>query len=52
MVKFKQTWNDIGSWKTLSDLSKKNQKLNLSTNIFNNSRNSNVISDKKNNILK
>ena len=23
MIKFKQTWNDIGSWKTLSDVVKK-----------------------------
>ena len=51
MIKFKQTWNDIGSWKTLSELSKKNQKLNSNTNIFNNSRNSSIVSDKKNNIL-
>ena len=51
MLKFNQKWRDIGSWKTLTELSDQNQKLNSNTTIYNNSLNSNVISDKKNTVL-
>ena len=51
MLKFNQKWRDIGSWKTLIELSDQNQKLNSNTIIYNNSVNSNVISDKKNTIV-
>ena len=51
MVKFRQSWRDLGSWNTLTELSDKNIKLDKKVRIINNSKNSNVISDKRNTIL-
>ena len=51
MKEFKQTWFDLGSWNTLSELSERNIMLDRKVRIINNSKNSNVISDKKNTIL-
>ena len=51
MIKFEEKWTDLGSWLSLSELSKKNVKLNPDAKIINNSSSSFIISDKKNTIL-
>ena len=51
MIKFEETWTDLGSWLSLSELSKKNVKLNPDAKIINNTSSSFIISDKKNTIL-
>ena len=51
MMKFNQSWRDLGSWNSIVDLSEKNTKLSNNVNIFNNSKNSNVITDKRITVL-
>ncbi len=51
MIKFKEKWTDLGSWNSLSKLSKKNVQLNSQAKIINNTKNSFIISDKRNTVL-
>ena len=51
MMKFEQNWTDLGSWNSLMQLSKNDVKLENDTKIYNNSKNSIVVSDRKNTIL-
>ncbi len=51
MMNFNKSWKDIGSWNSLTEISKKNIKLHPQTKIFNNSENSSIISDRKNTVL-
>ena len=51
MMKFAQNWTDLGSWNSLMDLCNNNIKLENDTKIYNNSKNSTVVSDRKNTIL-
>tara|TARA_B100000963_G_scaffold318966_1_gene300453 strand:- start:617 stop:2008 length:1392 start_codon:yes stop_codon:yes gene_type:complete len=51
MIKFGQDWTDLGSWNSLMDLSDNNIKLENNSKIYNNSKNSTVVSDRKNTIL-
>lgn len=51
MMKFEQNWADLGSWNSLMELSNNDVKLENDTKIYNNSKNSIVVSDRKNTIL-
>ncbi len=51
VVKFDQSWRDLGSWNALSEVSKKNVNLDPRAKIINNSANSSVLSDRKNTIV-
>ena len=51
MVGFNQEWRDLGSWNSLIELSKNDIKLDPKVKIYNDSKNSRVISDKRNTIL-
>ena len=51
MMKFEQNWADLGSWNSLMELSNNDVKLEKDTKIYNNSKNSTIVSDRKNTIL-
>ena len=51
MMKFEQNWADLGSWNSLMELSNNDVKLENDTKIYNNSKNSAIVSDRKNTIL-
>ncbi len=51
MMKFEQNWADLGSWNSLMELSNNDVKLENDTKIYNNSKNSTIVSDRKNTIL-
>ena len=51
MMKFEQNWTDLGSWNSLMELSNNDVKLENDTKIYNNSKNSVIVSDRKNTIL-
>ena len=51
MMKFDQDWTDLGSWNSLMELSDNDVKLEKDTKIYNNSKSSTVVSDRKNTIL-
>lgn len=51
MMKFEQDWTDLGSWKSLMEISDRNVKLENGIKIYNNSSSSKVVSDRKNTIL-
>ncbi len=47
MMKFRQSWKDLGSWNEVAEVSPNNITLENNSKIFNNSSKSSVISDKK-----
>ena len=51
MMKFDQDWTDLGSWNSLMELSDNDVTLEKDTKIYNNSKSSTVVSDRKNTIL-
>ena len=51
MMKFDQDWTDLGSWNSLMELSDKDVTLEKDIKIYNNSKSSTVVSDRKNTIL-